>query len=360
MGRSRRAVTAALGLFWTAQLSSGAAEAQDASAAETAAARSLAVEGLKLAQAGDCDEAVPKLERAEKLYHSAVVAARLGECYVTVGRLVEGTEILRKTLREPLPPDPAPALLKALERAQKTLDAAKPRIAGLTIKVAAVSDLSVKVDGNVVAGALLDTEIPSDPGEHTIEASAPSFLRSATRISVGEGERKTVTLTLTRDPDAPVQVLPTPAVLQPRRASAPPARPQRRETRPAPPPPVEEAPNRTASYVALGAGFVGVGVGSALGLMTLSRRDDLKDVCPEGACSEEQQADLDEAKRFGNLSTVGFGVGAAGLVLGTVLYFTAGPSSPSEGASLRRPLLAPRARTQLAIGPNQLRLSTEF
>ena len=153
------------------------------------------MDGLKLAQSGNCSEAVPKLERAEKLYHAPVVASRLGECYVSVGRLVEGTEILRKVLREPQSGEPTPALVKALERAQKALDAAKPKIAGLTVKVAAVAELSVKVDGNAVVGAMLDTEIPSDPGEHTVEASAPGFLKASTRISVSEGERKTVTLT---------------------------------------------------------------------------------------------------------------------------------------------------------------------
>src|SRR4051812_21742527 len=156
MKRHERLLGATLGLFCTiAPLYAKPARAEDASAAETAAARALAVDGLKLAQANNCAEAVPKLERAEKLYHSAVVASRLGECYVNVGRLVEGTEILRKVLREPQASEPAPALAKALERAQKVLDAAKPRIAGITIKVAAVQDMSVKVDGSLIASALI-------------------------------------------------------------------------------------------------------------------------------------------------------------------------------------------------------------
>src|SRR5437868_14590708 len=111
MKRHPRLVGATLGLFCTAaQLVAVGARAEDASAAETAAARSLAVEGLRLAQANNCAEAVPKLERAEKLYHSSVVSIRLGECYVSVGRLVEGTELLRKALREPQPSEPTPQL----------------------------------------------------------------------------------------------------------------------------------------------------------------------------------------------------------------------------------------------------------
>src|SRR6478609_1201331 len=205
MKRRAHPLAMTLGLFCTvAQLYAPIVRAEDASAAETAAARALAVDGLKLAQANNCVEAVPKLERAEKLYHSAVVASRLGECYVNVGRLVEGTEILRKVLREPQPGEPTPALSKALERAQKVLDAAKPRIAGLTIKVAAVQEMSVKVDGTLVPGALIDTEIPVDPGDHAVEVAAPGFIKSGSRVTVAEGEKKSVTLTLARDPNAPV------------------------------------------------------------------------------------------------------------------------------------------------------------
>ena len=51
----------------------GVASAEEDSATEIAAERTLAVDGLKLAQAGKCDEAIPKLERSEKLHHSAIV-----------------------------------------------------------------------------------------------------------------------------------------------------------------------------------------------------------------------------------------------------------------------------------------------
>jgi len=46
------------------------ASAEGDDAAETAAARSLAVEGLKLADSGKCADAIEKLSRAEKLHHA--------------------------------------------------------------------------------------------------------------------------------------------------------------------------------------------------------------------------------------------------------------------------------------------------
>src|SRR4051812_23748285 len=138
--------------------------AEEDSATETAAARTLAVDGLKLAQSGKCDEAIPKLERSEKLHHSAIVLSRLGECQVSQGKLVEGTEMLRRVLREPLPASPSPALSKAYERAQVVLDTAKPKIAGLTISVSAPpgAELKLTVDGSVVPNTLIDSELPAD------------------------------------------------------------------------------------------------------------------------------------------------------------------------------------------------------
>ena len=354
-----------LGLFCTvAQLYAPSVRAEDASAAETAAARSLAVDGLKLAQANNCAEAAPKLERAEKLYHSAMVASRLGECYVSLGRLVEGTEILRKVLREPQPAEVSPALSKALDRAQRTLEAATPRIAGLTIKVAAVQDVRVKLDGNLVPAALVDSEVPTDPGEHNIEVTAPGFLRSSARLSVSEGEKKLVTLTLTRDPNAPAA--PTAAVAAPSgpvastTASAPsasePAQSAPVNPRPAP----VAAPNRAAAYVALGFGVAGAATGGVLGYLTLTKHQDLKGQCPGGVCPQSQQADLDSAKRLGNLSTIAFGVGGAGLVLGTVLFFTAGPGNVDHAGAAPKARFAGLTQPRLAVGPTQVDFSANF
>lgn len=359
MTRQSRLKGSALGLFCAGLLSSHAWGADEASATETAAARSLAVEGLRLAQANNCAEAVPKLERAEKLYHSTVVAIRLGECYVTVGRLVEGTELLRKSIREPQATEPTPALAKALERAQKVVDSTKPRIAGLTVKVAAVEDLTVKIDGVVVPSALVDTEVPTDPGEHSVEATAPGFLRSATRLSVGEGEKRNVTLTLTRDPNAavaptaPVEALPQPPPPAAKTVAAP-------ANVSSPPPAPQSAPNHTGAYVAWGVGAAALAAGGVLGVLTVQKHRDLKDDCVDDVCPRGRQADLDDAKRLGNFSTIAFGVGAAGVVLGTVLFFTAGPSRSERAGGAPERRFVGLSRPRVAVGLTQLQLGADF
>ncbi len=363
MNRRQRILGSTLGLFCTVtQVHASDARAEDASAAETATARSLAVEGLKLAQANDCADAVPKLERAEKLYHSAVVASRLGECYVNLGRLVEGTEVLRKVLREPQAADATPALTKALDRAQRVLDAAKPRIAGLTIKVASVPDMRVKIDGNVVPSALVDTEVATDPGEHSVEVTAPGFLKSATHLGLAEGEKKSVTLTLSRDPNAATTPAPAAAATANGSGGAPSTNAAgQADSTPSNTgaTPTRET-NRTAAYVSFGVGAAGVAAGGVLGLLTIKRYNDIHGHCPNDVCSSDQQRGLDSAKRLGTSSTIAFGVGGAGLVLGSVLFFTASPSKVDHAANGARARFAGLSSPRVAVGPTQIELGADF
>lgn len=356
-----RATIVALGAGTLQLALAGVASAEEDSATEIAAARTLAVDGLKLAQAGKCDEAIPKLERSEKLHHSAIVLSRLGECQVGAGKLVEGTEMLRKVLREPLPPNPSPALSKAYERAQIVLDAAKPKIAGLTVSVAAPpgAELRLMVDGSVVANTLMDTELPADPGDHVVEASAPGYLKASARVTLGSADKKTVALKLEVDPNAPAPTAVGPA---PEASAAPVAQaaPIQADAQPTAPPEAPRKPNKAPAYISWGVGLVGVGVGTAFGVMAMKDKQDLNGQCPNNSCMPTSGDAVDSAKQKGNISTIAFAVGGAGLVLGTVLYFTIG-SSPSEshaGAPARR--FAGLERGRAMIGPGSVQLAADF
>jgi hypothetical protein len=345
---------------------------EEPSSAETAAARGLAVEGLKLADSGRCSDAIDKLARAEKLHHSAIVQGRLGECQITLGKLVDGTENLRKVLREPLPPNPSPALTKARERAQTALDGAKPKIAFLMISVKGLKEgvtATVTVDGESVPAALLDADRPTDPGEHTIEASAPGYLKASARVAVKEAERKAVTVRLDADPNA---VAPPPATPLAEPGAGAAHSPQR-DAMP-PPAPREQrfavggdtgasAPNRTGAYVAWAIGGIALAVGAGFGAVTMSRKNEL--TCQGDVCIPSDADRLADAKVYGNVSTAGFIVGGVGVVLGTILFVTAsGSSSGGTGTGART--AAPQ-RTGLAaleprayVGVGQIGLAGTF
>jgi hypothetical protein len=342
----------------------GVANAEEDSATETAAARTLAVDGLKLAQAGKCEEAIPKLERAEKLHHSAIVLSRLGECQVNQGKLVEGTEMLRKVLREPLPANPSPALSKAYERAQTVLDAAKPKISGLTVSVSAPpgAELRLLVDGVVVANTLLDSELPADPGDHVVEASAPGYLKASARVTLGSADKKSVSLKLDVDPNAPATLAANAG------AEANPGGPAAQvaatsAVTPVAPPPDAPAKgqSRVAAYTFWSVGVLGVGVGTALGVMAMKDKKDLDGQCNSNSCPTSSGDAVDSAKTKGNISTIAFGVGGASLLLGTILYFTTGNSSPEAHAN-RTPRrgFAGLQRGRAMIGPGSVQLAADF
>jgi hypothetical protein len=321
--------------------------------ATIAAARALAIEGVKLVQAGRCDEAIDKLERAEALHHAPIVLQNLGACQVEQGRLVEGTEALRRVLREPLPAKPSPALRRAYERAQQILDRTKPSIASLTIAIAlggepAVADrATVTVDGQRVPAALLDAERPTDPGEHTLDASAPGYAPAHATIALAPGEKQRVALSLERDASAAVTVAaPEPGSTSPSDvavatlAPASTARAARAADTAA-----ARTPSHAAAYVTWAAGAVGLAIGTGFGIAALARTDSLRSQCDGNVCSERARGRLDTARQFGTISTIGFASGLAAGVLGAVLYWNA--SSGSERA--------PAAQARIGLGGAELR-----
>lgn len=335
----RIAATLAITLALTASPEARADEGP--SATDMAAARALGQEGVKLADTGNCQDAIERLSRAEKLFHAPTTLGRLGECQVQLGKIVDGTENLNKVVRESLAPGAPAAFVQAQERAKKVLAEAKPKIAKLKIAVAGPQDVAwtVKVDGEPMPLANLNTNRPMDPGEHVVEATAPGYKTARAKVTLPEGGNDSVALTLEADPNAP-KAEPTPA---PAPVVTVPQPSQQQETPLAKPTQPQEPPNRLPAYVALGVGVVGVGVGSVFGLMAASKKSDLEAACKDRVCGPDQQDNIDTGKTFGTVSTVGFVIGAVGLVAGAYLYLTSGnavnanvaraASAPSRGVT---------------------------
>ncbi|HEU4581982.1 MAG TPA: hypothetical protein VFS67_27190 [Polyangiaceae bacterium] len=336
-----------------------AAAQDDGDAAETAAARALAVEGIKLADAGHCDDAIEKLAKAEKLHHAPVVLGRLGECQILQGKLVEGTETLRKVLREPLAPDAPAVVVRARERASAVFERSKLRIAGLNITVKGPhgsSEVAVSVDGQPMNSALLDAERPTDPGEHLVEASAPGFTSAAARVSVAPGERQSLVLTLEPDPRARAAAAATASEPAPAAAENPGLFTRVSPlAEPGAEPPSSSAPpaelDLTKAYIAWGAGGAAVIAGSVFGLLAFQGKSDLDKQCPQNVCPDSSADKLSSARTDSTVATVLMAVGGAGIALGTVFYFTAGPREESAPATAEhRPEDGLRARAWIGLG----------
>jgi len=312
-----------------------------------AAARAIGTEGLRLAESGNCAEAIDRLERAEKLYHAPTTQTRLGMCYIETGQLVLGLEHLRKVVREPLAPDAPTAFINAKARAQKVLEENQGRVAQLNIEVATTSDVTpeVKVDGVVMPPALLGADRPTDPGSHTVEATAPGHLPASQDVSLTEGERKSLTFSL--DPDLSLRA--AEAAAQPSPASDTPE-PTAQPLQAVPPAhPQKQGSNlmRVAGWTLITVGGVGLVTGTVAGILGLSTKSDLDDACgSDKVCPSSEKDKLDQLKTQSTIGTVGFVVGAAGLVSGAALLFLA-PSSKKETNTST----APRDGKSVAIQP---------
>jgi hypothetical protein len=293
-----------------------------------AAARSLGIQGVKLAEEGKCKEAIEKLERAEALYHAPTILGRLGECQVQIGQIVRGTENLNKVVREQLAPNAPKAFVDAQARARRVLDAALPRIGYLTVNIEpAGTQAEVLVGTSTVPPALIGAERPTDPGTHEVTASAPGYLPAKASVHLAEGAHEQVTLKLVPDPNAAVEPAPGPSSTEP-----PPNTPYL--------PPADASTSsggsggKTAGYILLGLGGAGLIVGSVTGAIAMGDASDLKDKCDDGKPGNCEQSDIDSAKSVALVSTISFGVGLAAGVAGVILLATSGKSesaAPREG-----------------------------
>lgn len=301
-------------------LSSAPAWAQDASAENVAAARALGIQGVQLADAGKCDQAIEKLSRAESLYHAPTILGRLGECQVTVGQIVLGTENLNRVVREQLAPNAPQAFRTAQERAKKALDAALPKIAYLTVTVEPRdAKAEVKVGGVPVSSALIGVERPTDPGTHEVVATAPGYLEAKASVTLAEAGHQSVALTLQPDPNA--KATPPADTIPPGGTLTPPPGAQ-------PPPGAESGGSNVPAYVLLGLGGVGIVAGSITGIMAIGAKGDLD--CPQNRCVGREGKDLESAKTMALVSTISFGVGLTAAAVGTVLLVT-GSSKKDTG-----------------------------
>ena len=338
----------ALGLpICLAVLTTGStARAQTPSNEDRASARVLGTEGTRLADAGNCAAAAPKLDAAEKLFHAPTTLERLGECQIALGQLVAGTENLNRVVRETLPPNSPPAFVAAQKRAQQAYSAAVPRIGTLRIHVdgVAADQVTVTVDGAAVPAALFDNSRPTDPGTHEVKATASGFLATAVTATLADGGDTSVALHLLPDPNAsqPQVAATTPAaapVASPTGATA--AAPQGAAPPPQPPPPSSGGGNGLA-IASLVIGGVGLAAGTVLGIVALGTKSSLDSACTDKTCPSSSSSNISSLSTQATLSTIGFGVGIVGVTVGVILLAVShGGSSASAESAPPSPKVSP-------------------
>jgi hypothetical protein len=121
--------------------------------------------------------------------------------------------------------------------------------------------------------------------------------------------------------------------------------------------PPREQPSRVPAWVAFGVGGAGLVVGSIAGILALGAHSDLEDQCPNRHCkpandAERQAMEADRSRyhTLGTVSGVGFVVALAGAGTGAVLLVTGSTGAP-------RP---PKAAVWPVVGPGQVGVAGRF
>ncbi len=211
------------------------------------------------------------------------------------------------------PSCPADVRKECIRRVEE-LNAAIPTIIfdakdGLGADVIAVK---VTMDREVLTERLDGTALSVDPGEHTFTfetAAEPPVTRTVLVQEAQKDRRESVTFG-TRRPAADM----THGI----------------------------AAQRVLALVAGGAGVVGIGVGTAFGLMAASKKSSAERACPYNPCdTKDGVMAWSDAGSTGNISTAAFIVGGVGVVGAALLWFSAPHSSAGASA-------------QVGVGPGAL------
>jgi hypothetical protein len=239
---------------------------------QRAGARSLATEGAQAFNEGRFKDAVDLFAKAESLVHAPPHLLFMARAHTKLGQFVKAREAYMKIVKEQLPPNAPQAFRDAQATAEEERKQVEPHIGRLTIKVEgaeSAKDLTVAVDGQPVSTVLLGVPQPMDPGHHTVTATATGFKAAPATVTLKDAGQGAVTLKLESDGSLPPPV------------AAPAATPT--STALTMPPPTTTPSDsgasgsnglRIGSYVGFGVGVAGLALGTVFVLKSASNRSD--------------------------------------------------------------------------------------
>ena len=250
---------------------------------QRAGARSLATEGAQAFNEGRFKDAVDLFTKAESLMHAPPHLLFTARAHAKLGQFVKAREAYMKIVKEQLAPNAPQAFRDAQSAAEEERKQVEPHIGRLTVKVEgadAAKDLVVAVDGQAIPSVLLGVPQPMDPGEHTVTGTATGFRSAPVTASLKDAGQGAVTLKMEVDHSVPPPSA-TPAAVAGGEnvVSTPPSG--------APPSDSGGGSNgmRIGSYVGFGVGAVGVVLGTVFVLKSSSKRKDADTAAKDVKCT---------------------------------------------------------------------------
>lgn len=278
-------------------------------------------EGRKLMEEGKYDVACDKLAESQRLDPSSGTLLNLAACHQKQGKIATAwaeylaAGRLAQTQSRP----------ERVEEAKARASELEPKVSYLKIVLAEkTNETTVKIDNVKLESSALGSQIPVDPGERSVEISAPGHKTLTMKVTVG-AEHDVQTLTVPKlEAEAAAEPPPTGDTPPPPTGDQPPAADTGPKTAPS---------SSVLPYVVGGAGVVALGVGTAFAFMARSAYDDAESACPSHTgCSKDAIDQRDKAETRANIANIGVGIGIVGIGVGAVLLLT----GSKEGASAEK------------------------
>jgi hypothetical protein len=298
---------------------------------ERAAAREAADTGRTQFEAGRYAEAIDSFSRAQQLVAAPPHLLYLARAQAKLGRLVEAHENYLKITRETLPPRSPKVFVDAEAAAERELEAIEARLPAVTIAVqgAPAKDVSVEMDGTPLSAAMVGIPLPVDPGQHVFQARGASAQSTPVTITLAEGGKETVVLTLRASTPPAAEGGATPSASL---SSEPLATDDDHSS---------NSGLRVAAYAAFGVGAVGLGVGTYFLLKSNSTRhssNDVFDACNAAPpCTADQMTQIaskdSDANSQRNVGIGGVVVGGVGVAAGVTLLILSSEHSATAARS---------------------------
>lgn len=312
--RSHRSRFAALLVTVGITLAAGTVHAQAASqpsAADLESARELYRDGKELRQKGDLRGALERFKAAHGYGQTPVTGIELGKTHLQLGELVEAREMFLSIGRIKVASDETEKSASARTEAAQLAEQLRPRIPTLVVKVSGVkadAPAQVAIDGANAPVVSLSSMRKVNPGEHAIVVRV-SGREEKRSVSLAEGETKEVDVAFT---DASPKVADDATV-----GAGTPADNAASGS--------GGRPVHVVTWIGLGIGVAGIGLGAVTGVMALGKAGSVTDACRGVSCPPSARADVEDGRTVANISTIAFAVGAAGLATAAVGYFVLSP-----------------------------------
>jgi hypothetical protein len=284
-----------------------------ASTSDANIARNLLVRGYELGRDGRCSEAMPLLERSLELDPTAKAALNLARCEEESSKY--GAALRHWSRARDLARDQG---LKAVEReASGPLELLERRMPMIVVELDTdtPNETTVESDNIPVPREAMAEGMALDPGAHVITVRAPGREPHRVDIELSAGERRTLRLT-----PGPALAAVDPSADEHGEAGvkAPSAGAAASGTGTQGGSSARRSAGRATFWVGAGVAAAGLVTGAVTGIATLSQAGPARAHCTGSVCPPDAYADVEHARTMGTISTVSFGVAAAGAVAGAV------------------------------------------